>query len=182
MSDKCEWKDGVHEYCTTMGRARSRIEHPIRYDGSFYYITVNGVVLIVFEFCPFCGADIRKPDTEKFLIVKDGKTYAAYSNSINYLCIKPNHYMPSIVLDNNDTIPNFDDRVIWKPFSEIESLTDEIALLRPLVIITTDNRNIPVKLYGITELFAIVATKCSADARKAFVRLATPPELQEIEK
>lgn len=87
-----------------------------------------------------------EPEPEKPLIVKSGNTFVAYDKGIDYLCVKPIYWV-KILKDDVDFKPVegfFDDAVYWDPFSEIE-LTDEIALLRPIVKMG----NFPCTLYGV---------------------------------
>ncbi len=155
---KCEWKNGSFHPCSEMAM-----------NDVYMYVDLHrhrGVAVI---FCPFCGADIRKPEEEP-LIVKSGGTWVAHWKDVDYLCTNPDHF--KLILKENwqdDIEINSTD--YWKPFSEIE-LTDDIAKLRPMVI---DCKFIE-KLYAIENNIAI--TDQYKDPVEDY-RLATPHELQE---
>ena len=158
MGNRCEWKDGKFVGCESMGDRG------------------QGLMVAGFNFCPFCGAGIRKPEPEKPLIVRSGGTWVAHFEGVDYLCILPEN------LENELRVKNdFDYCIIkgkyhskWIPFSEI-TLTDEIAKLRPMVI-SRSIKDESVKLYGI-EGDGIILVRHVTD--KSRYRLATPKELQE---
>ena len=50
MNNKCEWKDGKFKPCDD-------IDKYIYWDNAAY-IYISGIKV---NYCPFCGADIRKP-------------------------------------------------------------------------------------------------------------------------
>lgn len=127
--NKCEWRDGRFSECISMHKASHRwIIDEIKTSD---IQTLNGEVMI---YCPFCGADIRKPEPAQPIIKKSGGTWVALYDDVDYLCVTRS------ILDNPKK--SFTDYVInkkplradyWKPILEIE-ITDEIAKLRPLVI------------------------------------------------
>lgn len=162
MLSKCEWKDGKFEgcmnYCAVFGAY-------IEYTSGRRH-----------NFCSFCGADIRKPEPEKPLIVKSGETWVKYENDENYLCVNPYNY-------NN----GFKDPDNWKLFSEIEKeeLTDEIAKLRPVVIHRINPFQLDM-LYGVHNNLAIIYYEnpyetVDSDYSIDGFHLATPHKLLEIE-
>ena len=120
----------------------------------------------------------RKPEPEKPLIVKFGGTLAAHWKDIDYLCIKTFPY--DFGIDENQFLFQLNDRPgTWKPFSEIE-LTDEIALLRPRVILN----NKLLQLVHVQDEGIYHGYSKSEDryyTTGLHTRLATPHELQEAE-
>ena len=183
MSDKCEWKDGKFEGCEL---ATFRLKNygwkwanlgeykVIKYRDDFY------------DYCPFCGADIRKPE-EKPLIVKSGGTFAAHWKGVDYLWTTLNRKplsLDPLVRNNYLYYPGTVQGKLsgWKPFSEIEKegLTDELAKLRPMIVDLEGNFK-PEILYGV--LYGVTPDKigildfCNRNIKN--LRLATPHELQE---
>ncbi len=165
---KCEWKDGKFEGCEGMLNKAGCIRAEIQKGQDIYY------------FCPFCGADIRKPEPEKPLIVKSGGTFVTEHEEINYLWTEQEspEDIGSIDYDGKWKV-----HCGWKSFSEIEKegLTDEIAKLRPMV---KDSHSMSLyllwgvenNLYGIVERFN--GTWIGTEPTK-YLKLATPHELQE---
>ncbi len=151
--DNCKWKDREFRSC----------------DGLYSF---KDTIKIAWKHCPYCGADIRKPELEKPLIVKSGGTFVTEHEEINYFWTEQEspEDIGSIDYDGKWKV-----HCGWKSFSEIEKegLTDEIAKLRPIV--TTDGNDQDI-LYGVRENVAIYTYGCD---RIADIRLATPHELQE---
>ncbi len=121
---KCEWRDGEFTPClnaTGFFEQRSGLIGFLK-DNAYYG---RGCA----NFCPFCGADIRKPEPE-VIIKRSGETWVARHNGIDYLYAEP-----KMAKHNPHFIPDHPvHTLMWKPISEIE-ITDEIAKLRPFVII-----------------------------------------------
>ncbi len=57
---ECAWKDGEFEPC---GRMRFRVTDIRMFPGLCEKVISHGKR--VFNFCPYCGADIRKPEPLK---------------------------------------------------------------------------------------------------------------------
>lgn len=138
MSVKCEWKDGKFEGCK---------------DFSLLYAHYHEHEHFVkFSFCPFCGADIRKPEPAEPLIVKSGETIVACVGNRNFICVKNIQYWDEVCFESEKPVENvqwiLDNTSEWKSFTgpnpDIVELTDEIAKLRPIVMYSTEPRGIPV--------------------------------------
>ena len=166
---KCEWKDGILNVCD----ARA--------------VELRANVTLAEEnypFCKWCGADIREPEPEKPLIIKSGGTWVAHWKGVDYLCVKTFPY--DFEVNEEQFLFQLKDRPgTWKSFSEIEKegLTDEIALLRPMVCGGIQKYT----LYGVLKEEGITWLLISDtlndiewyDNRLNDFRLATPHELQE---
>ena len=143
----------------------------------------SGLMWVIFPEATGLHRNDCKPEPTEPLIVKSGETWVKCVDGINYLWTHAGYEPPEISKNQTENSAGCVEIIhhYWKSFTgpnpDITELTDDIAKIRPMVIVTTDNRIIPVKLYGITDIFAIVATKCSSDARKALVRFATAKEL-----
>ena len=159
--NKCEWKYGKFEGCGKIqGFALLR-------DNKLY--VRHGTSDIEFNFCPFCGADIRKPE-EKPLIVKSGETWVAHFEGVDYLCIDPNNTTGTIeAFLNQLKLSN-----IWKPFLEI-IINDEIAKLRPMIKDRMQVRVLLAIWNGIVKTDGY-----SFDLKDKIPELATPHELQNL--
>ncbi len=188
--DKCEWKDGKFEGCSPMGCQLNR-------DGwKFNYYEDDNMTAIcahdyVYFFCPFCGANIRKPELEKPLIVKSGGTYVAYWKGIDYLWTgKEGKIKIELTIGCIPVLCSeaFSGRVApgWKSFTgenpDITELTDELALLRPMVGATVKVSQFMYILWGVKNGYGIfehddsVLWICTDNCR-----LATAHELQGAE-
>ncbi len=101
----CKWVDDTLNRCASRAREIYKDSTKSKED---------------YPYCKWCGADIRKPEPE-VIIKKSGGTWVKRENGIDLLwtCHTDGH--ESMNPDN------------WKPISEIE-ITDNIALLRPMVI------------------------------------------------
>lgn len=120
MGKKCEWKDGKFEPCDGYN-SDYRYMHP-----SCGTVTADNVAH-GWKYCPFCGADIRKPEPE-VIIKRSGETWVARYDAVDYLYCHQGSVKEPYFLTASTKVP----RVEWKPISEIE-ITDEIAKLRPMV-------------------------------------------------
>jgi hypothetical protein len=151
---KCEWKDGKFYGCnksingSTIGIEIAR--------GLNRYIGSHEI-----WFCPFCGADIRKPKKTKPIVKPSGKTFVASYDGVDYLCIKKGMYETSeeVIEDaEQNTSPLY--HKWWKSIDEIESegITDEIAMLRPIMI--DDETNTLYTLWGVDVGFCVTGNGC----------------------
>lgn len=186
MADKCEWKDleidnlppdiltGDYEFEYMSKSIHEWMSAELyRIDKSERIKLIENLIAGNFEY------HYRKLEPAKPLIVKSGNTWVAYYDGVDYLYLRiknniidddlEKNLLTSIKYPSIDTAP-------WKPFSEIE-LTDEIALLRPMVKID----GIPDKLYTLiysenTTLY-LVNSITSHHRYFAQCRLATAKEL-----
>lgn len=150
---KCEWKDGKFVICKpALGLLNERLNDCKRSDFDFT-ASIRGKkgFLIMgdqcFSFCPFCGANIIKPEPE-VIIKKSGGTWVARYDGVDYLWIgTPEKYAEYVYLS---TFPN----QWWVPISEIK-ITDEIALLRPMTVSDSDEE-MKARLYGVHQAVSIV--------------------------
>ena len=185
--NKCERKDGKLSKCHTYAKVccLSGNQAP---DG---YITLWGEKL---DFCPFCGADIRKPE-EKYLIVKSGGTWVAHWKGVDYLMMSPYWEDDSGFLPEERVIQCFkvafiEDfgtteryRKLWKSFTgenpDIKELTDEIAKLRPMIRYKVSS--FTYKLWGVNEKHCILSDLNDSISWRFIdkCRLATAHELRE---
>lgn len=130
MNDKkCEWKvcNGVKDlihFCDEMSKSMGAYE----YRDNLARAIINGASLT----CNFCGADIRKPESEVPIIKKSGETWVVRNGDIDYLCILTSNLTKKEI---EDYFYIFSENLnsAFKPISEIE-ITDEIAKLRPMVV------------------------------------------------
>lgn len=172
--DKCEWIDGgimrcknsidafgfvsAGEKCTTLS---------VKYS--------SGPDAYNFKFCPFCGADIRKPEPE-VIIKRSGGTWVARYDGVDYLATDPAEAKSEhclMTLFNNCG----HDIKCAKPISEIE-ITDEIAKLRPMVRGKEDLY----MLYGVMNHSrnSYIVINIDAETMKLNkIRLATVSDLEE---
>ena len=172
--NKCEWKDEGFRACDGLGKQGMQWDH----DGIDW---IEGIDIEI-TFCPFCGADIRKPEPEKPLIVRSGGTLVMEKNKINYLCLKPKEYPPEVInrimQKGSDPLHYYEGD--WKPFNEI-ILDDEIAgRFRPMVIFY----NLLLQLVHVQDEGHHHAYSKSEDryyTSRFNCRLATASELQEAE-
>ena len=136
--NECNWKDGKMDHCNL-------------FDGQMIYEIKkydNGGIDVKNYKCLHCHGSMQKPEEEKPLIVKSGETWVKYENGINSLwmhggIVEP----PELRLDLNESqIKAF--KQDWKSFTgpnpDITELTDEIALLRPMVMVRNHVNNIRV--------------------------------------
>ena len=136
---KCEWKKELVD-----GRPEKYVKtglrfHPCDDFDPILKETDNGLNHFLISYCDSCDTDIRKPEPEKSLIVKSGKTfvmefkqndYIAIKTQIGHNCKMCNLYQDKICIINSCPVKF----VYWKNFLNIK-LTDEIALYRPMVIV-----------------------------------------------
>ncbi len=125
-------------------------------------------------------ATIEIMEPEKPLIVKDGKTYVAYWEGVNYLWTgKEGNMIPVFFHPKNQIFE------AWKSFTgenpDITELTDELALLRPMLIYISTPGDMD-QLFGVKKAMAIIIDKFD-DANDDYpidgFRLATTQELQK---
>ncbi len=60
VKDKCEWKDGKVNQCS---KSLEYLKLIIAWKGALLKLSNWKIVLL--DFCPFCGADIRKPELQE---------------------------------------------------------------------------------------------------------------------
>ncbi len=175
--NKCEWKDGQFEPCHSLGKQGMQWDH-------------NGIdwiegIDIEINYCPFCGADMHKPE-EKLLIVKSGDAWALDDELGSLIYTNPkqtNRYnaLQEYIAEKR-TLHNPNFKSYWKSFTgpnpDITELTDEIAKLRPMVT-CADDTDFICKLYGIEDDIKITLNRHNSWVPWNTCRLATAHELQE---
>lgn len=174
MSDKCEWRDvEFYPCCENIKKVKTGFD--------FWMDNGEWMIFENISNCPWCGAGIRKPEPE-VIIKKSGGTWVAQYDGVDYLCVKKMDEKGSPELSFERCCVNKKsgvyDNGYWTPISEIE-ITDEIALLRPMVV------------YG-TRMYNLVAVKNGVNAvlwnfetgrpdvigiGKSVIRLATVEDL-----
>lgn len=165
MNNKCEWENGTHKRCEGL---RKWIWEGFSYDKK----------LKIFPYCPFCGADIRKPEPEGPLIVKSGNTWVCRYKGTNYLYIDLKHIGddPPLFLNKYDTI-------IWGwiDFANV-TIDDSIALLRPMAWFADrdDEAKRIDKLTYVGKQGDILKYQSVIDNWRNCYKLATPQELKEL--
>jgi len=138
---KCKWENGIFYPCDNFD--------PRLYD--------FGRIEMI---CHACNVRIEKPKNQ--LIVKQsGKTFVAKCDGVDYLCVKTGMYeTPEAVIEDakQRTIPLY--HRWWKSIDEIESegITDEIAMLRPIMI--DDETNTLYTLWGYDVGFCVTGNGC----------------------
>lgn len=168
MKEKCEWSDGEFVACC---QEIGLIDGDVVINAFYGYY--RGSEGIPYSFCPFCGADIRKPEP-KVIIKKDGGTFVARYNGVDYLLLD------SSICEIKYMSPEGFEREIrkWKPISDIE-ITDEIAKLRPMVKFAGS----VYQLFGVVRRrYGIIETVCSGVGRVRYsglgqISLATVDDL-----
>jgi hypothetical protein len=137
----------------------------------------------MFTYCPFCGADIRKPEPQ-VIIKKSGETWVALYDGVDYLCVlAPEMIKESYIEQNFKNDVTSESGTFWDRFDEIE-ITDEIAKLRPMVIVKNNNGNNDVKMLTyIDENYAqcvgVTYSRSIIDAEDS-IRLCTVNDLEEV--
>ena len=121
---KCKWRDG-------------KFQPSFDCNMNIYNCKDSIGRYIEADYCPFCGADIRKPKSMLPRITKSGNTWVAYYNEIDYFCVEPKKYG---CISGMVYLTELIEKGVFKPFSEIE-LNDNIALFRPMIY----NRNCCIK-------------------------------------
>lgn len=139
MKDKCEWKnvnnlkDGGYK----------KVFYPCkRFDGRFLERDLPDDKDNP-NYCLYCKVDIRKPEPE-VIIKRSGGTWGVRNEGIDYLFVSKSN----LTIENIKTHFELYLRGMnwcFKPISEIE-ITDEIALLRPMVITSVLPKNVLSKL------------------------------------
>ncbi len=134
--NKCEWKDGKFIACELWLKNRIHdFHHYVREDVTY---------------CPFCGADIRKPKQE-VIIKRSGQTWVARYEGVDYLAINSSRFgcVGRMCMTDNEGVKELIEEGVIKPISEIE-ITDEIAKLRCLVMWKNLGKNSDkMVLYGV---------------------------------
>ncbi len=165
--NRCKWKDGKFKGCDGYDKIHGD-ETPEDYGWCF---------------CPFCGADIRKPEPVDPLIVRSGETWVAHWEGVDYLWMipKPKQNDYDVYAITEESIKN---KLIWKSFtgpkSDITELTDDIAKLRPMVRTSTHQTVVYEKLLYVQEDGAIDDRYVYHTVNGVFEdrRLATAKELE----
>jgi hypothetical protein len=178
MNDKCEWKDGEFLGCN------KKIRESFGQSGKIlFYFSDRWVSSQNTSFCPWCGADIRKPEPAHPLIVKSGGTWVANWKGVDYLAT-----YPMKLSNKNEAVFGFNGFIkygndSWQSFTgpdpDITELTDEIAKLRPIVKL--DASVYTSKLIAVTRdtyPFKVIYPSGKLNAW-ASCRLATAKELEE---
>jgi len=185
MGNKYEWKD---EKFKGSGHWRSLKEKEV-----INFHVINGHVFIDdypdssnvrishSENTGSFKVEIYEPE-EKPLIVKSGGTQVVLYKDKNYLLMQKQFLMIARIGSDEgmeELIKNGD----LKPFSEIEKegLTDNIALLRPMVCIAENGNTVKIKklTYIDDDILQCVGVTYARETL-SWVRLATPHELQEL--
>ena len=143
---------------------------------------------------------VRYKKPEKPLIVKSGETFASHENGINYLCTKPKYWEKMKKEFSNigfiDGPDFFKIADYWKPFTDKNGkhvdkngnpfleLTDEIAKLRPMVVIhDVLNKESELRILTYIDDTIFQCRGVTMIKKDLFVsQLATAHELQELEK
>ena len=179
VNDKCEWKDGTMRHEDILEMLKLIGDNPAFPTDIRYH---------AFEVFSFITKE--NPVPAEPLIVKSGETWVAYEKGIDYLCTYPEGMQTHIDNDGRDVYP--DGGVLvhffkahpgsWKSFTgdnpDITELTDEIALLRPMVISLQDESN-PEILIGVDPDEKSGWHFTTFEDRWDNCRLATAQELQE---
>ncbi len=178
--DKCKWIDGKLKPC--IGNPFWRY---VEFSHGDNLINIQPDDSQPISFCPFCGADIRKPESAKPFIMKSGYTWIYEDEKgTNWLCIDPEHYCEDLdkVPMKNFKIGNDWDR--WLAFTGETELTPEISKLWPKVEIELG------QFSGgyCPDILVMVNDKCYVCAesgrlsKDTNVRLLTVKDLQELPK
>ena len=196
---KCEWKDGKvinsegdhrlrFKPCSEMNMKIYREGKVFlkTYDDQRERVTSNGTI---FLYCPWCGADIRKPEPEKSLIVKSGGTWVGYDNDgVNYIWVgrKSDIDYVTNAFKNIGNCNSLDLAWMnWKSFENSDgteiTLDDEIIKLWPVCIFDNSGylteRKAQVVFYNRAILNKYID---SFGVKWDHCQLATPKELQEL--
>lgn len=127
MSNKCEWKDGMFSPCEEI----ESFHNAGVFLGKYGKMSIHTEFCPDFsiDFCPFCGADIRKPEPE-VIIKKSGGTWVINCHG-DRICINPERYCDDDYnkMDISDELMHHPDW--WPKISEI-TIDDNLALLRPM--------------------------------------------------
>jgi hypothetical protein len=166
--NKCEWRDGKFYPCEDA------------YKFSLLAYDKQGKQV---KFCPFCGADIRKPEPE-VIIKKSGETWVSRYDGVDYLCgYDPHDYDIAIDKERIEmfSIDMESKKSKWKPISEIE-ITDDIAKLRPMVVDGGRDYS-DCKLWGVcpdtvhAEMLIVTMDDFCYWSKRSDIRLATVSDL-----
>ncbi len=181
---KCGWKkvlvDGEPEKYVKTGLKFCPCKN---FNGIIYWQYFGGKKRYI---CSACHGDVRKPEEEKPLIVKSGGTYVAYSKDVDYLCTAAKWLegYRGKIRDEQLIIgyPGY-----WKSFTgenpDITELTDEIAKLRPMVIIhDVLSKESELRIFTYIDDTILQCKGVTMTIKDLYVRrLATAHELQEAE-
>jgi len=174
-NDKCKWIDGKFVGCE--GVIKLVKKHGV---GTLYepFETLFGENV---SFCPFCGADTRKPrqKEEKPVIKQGGKTWVKKEKGINFIWMGEYNTEPpelggskeSFSLGTDNTYDSIED---WMIIEKHTILGDGISKCRPLVIDEYGNTAI---LYGVDPDGFLVLPQGLEDPDRW--RLATVEDLKD---
>ncbi len=182
--NECEWKDGKFEPCEIMNdrfiSEKMKMKIASYAKSSFISDGYNA-----FNYCPFCGADIRKLE-EKPLIVKSGGSlefpgYVAFWEGVDYLWTGDKlQFKPSFSSsDLKEASGSY-----WKSFTgenpDITELTDELALLRPMCVYCEKSNRLWKLIAVLETCFLVSGIATHMTTKIDDTRLATAHELQEV--
>ncbi len=162
MEDKCGWEAGVFNTCK---KHREHVDK-MKSNKDFLYITWD------YSHCPFCGERI-KPEEEpepSLIIKKSCNTWVARYEGVDWLMISLD-LIDFDEIELKGLLERGSDH--WKPISEIE-ITDQIALLRPMIVLTEVKNAAPRELIGVKQNTAIFYPSCfiAIAARTEDIRIA----------
>lgn len=161
LEDKCKWEDGELCICA-------------KHKGFLSMIIANNTYIeqgYKLKYCPFCGADIRKPEPEQPSIKKSGGTWVYRADGVDYFVTRPEEAKSEhclLTLINNCGAEN---APCAKPIIGLE-ITDEIAKLRPAVV-DLENNDL-YRLWGIIDECAVLT---NGNEPVSGFRLATVEDL-----
>lgn len=144
-SNKCERKDGELISCNYMNNALMNKSINVSRSGDLIIGQLERPSYVINN-CPWCAADIRKPEPEQPIVKKRGGTFVCRFKDIDYLCIDSiscNGKSRSLEMEF-EKMPQ-----IWKEISKIK-ITDEIAKSNPLVSVRDFRNN-----YNLYELIGV---------------------------
>ena len=182
---KCGWKrvlvDGEPEKYVKTGLRFCPCKN---FNGIIYWQYFGGEKRCI---CSACHGDTRKPEPEKPLIVKSGRTWVAFWKGVDYLWTGESfedEFQPRAILKNKlFALGSSDFESFTGENPDITELTDELAVLRPKVI--KDNSIEEVNtLWGVALESANIEDIGLAHLRWIHIdriRLATAHELTEAE-
>jgi hypothetical protein len=136
------------------------------------------------KYCSQCGTKFPEPEPQ-VIIKRSCETWVARYDGVDYLCF--DELIGSKKLPDNETVTSQFLKTIgtvWKPISEIE-ITDEIAKLRPMVILTANpntygiDEGVQMLTYIDNETITAKHMVCIRSSIKS-IRLATVADLEDV--
>lgn len=135
MSKKCEWKDGKFEACAFLLQTHRSGKADTLSTALIRGFKVSSIPTP--RYCPFCGADIRKPEPE-VIIKQSGGTWVGECWGMSFIWFTSERG-PDMEMDANhfSLLVKHGKWILFrnKDGSTPLTITDEIAKLRPMVII-----------------------------------------------